>query len=743
MALTLPSSFSKHSFKQNWLVQLHNSDSAVVGLAFYHTNVSSVDYYALINNKPSIRESINLKNQTSKTSNVSLTCNNDKISYDNAIVTLSEHLYGTSTKYLNRTVKIYIQPDDEDNINNCLLIYTGKLINISHDLKEVKLSITAQRPWDGIEIPQVKTPRNKYFPVAYGDFTPNASTSNADSTAISVSTSANVDEFRNRKTLYPIPVDTVIGNSVYALSGGWSQSAKAWSHYYEKTLDKFLPLANDASTATTMDSANESYEGGYATIFHKNLLKSTLFKPVAFIGRTGDQFADNSNAINGTIADTSTYTVYDEDDGAINFSDNNIAGTISYSLPQLNGIPTKLQFYLIISGSCDFTKTVGSGELRIEIQNYSYANEDISGYFSFTATTSGATSVTTGSGGVNISSASLITSNDDVSSNFLSSSDGWGADCVLRIKEELHSGTIDGSYALDLRIYDIIIEATTKLDFSTPTTKSESGKFIEDLEYVYSGGDGYPDNGWNSNSAITEIHEAHRDLLHRFTSYTNSNTPVNWSSGTNINSIKDWKCRYWVNEPKPLIDVLEELQYNGQFIFRFNGQNEGTYVYIPDSISTDHTLNTDDLADVNVSLTPMSEIVTTMDIEYEKHPAISGYMSTAEANNSSAVTDLGIGTNENKKTIRLNALTSAPATSPSSNPNDDWYTYVNNIYGEQKIEVSATVVNPSYYGIDVGDFVAFNTMPIKPFGENWSGKDFIVIEVQRTLGKLSCKFREV
>ena len=273
MALTLPSSFSKHSFKQNWLVQLHNSDSAVVGLAFYHTTVSSVDYYALINNKPSIRESINLKNQTSKTSNVSLSCNNDKIFYDNAVVTLSEHLYGTSTKYLNRTVKIYIQPDDEDNINNCLLIYTGKLINISHDLKEVKLSITAQRPWDGIEIPQVKTPRNKYFPVAYGDFTPNASTSNADSTAISVSTSANVDEFRNRKTLYPIPVDTVIGNSVYALSGGWSQSAKAWSHYYEKTLDKFLPLANDASTATTMDSANESYEGGYATIFHKNLLK--------------------------------------------------------------------------------------------------------------------------------------------------------------------------------------------------------------------------------------------------------------------------------------------------------------------------------------------------------------------------------------------------------------------------------------------------------------------------------------
>jgi len=34
-------------------------------------------------------------------------------------------------------------------------------------------------------------------------------------------------------------------------------------------------------------------------------------------------------------------------------------------------------------------------------------------------------------------------------------------------------------------------------------------------------------------------------------------------------------------------------------------------------------------------------------------------------------------------------------------------------------------------------------MPVAPFGEAWTNKDFIVTDVQRTLGKLSCKFMEV
>ena len=78
--------------------------------------------------------------------------------------------------------------------------------------------------------------------------------------------------------MYPIPIEERRGNTVFALTGDWTQSDRSWSHYYEKSLDSFLPLANDATDATVNDAANETYEDGKATRFHQNLLKSSLNK---------------------------------------------------------------------------------------------------------------------------------------------------------------------------------------------------------------------------------------------------------------------------------------------------------------------------------------------------------------------------------------------------------------------------------------------------------------------------------
>ena len=145
----------------------------------------------------------------------------------------------------------------------------------------------------------------------------------------------------------------------------------------------------------------------------------------------------------------------------------------------------------------------------------------------------------------------------------------------------------------------------------------------------------------------------------------------------------------------------------------------------------------------------MIKVITSMDIEYRKHPALNGYMSKVSATNSTAISDLKVGTNENKKTIRLDAYVGDTSsendipTSSTSNVNDDWYSYYDNIVGSQKLIVSATVVSPLFYGIDVGDFVEFNTMPIDPFGANWSGKDFIVTSVSRKIDNLKIECREI
>ena len=739
MALTLPASFSNNSIKQNWLFQLHYDDeSAFTGLSFYDTNVSQ-DYYGAVTNNPSIREKIDLINSKSSTSNVSLTVANFKYLADD----FSAELYGGTKKYINRIVKIYIQPNDASSLSDCLLIYTGKLKSISHNIGVISLDIEANRVWDGVEIPTVKTAKNNYYPIAYGDYRPNAKYNNTNSTGIDFNSSAGIDEYRKRRSLYPIPVEERRGDTVFALTGDWTQSDRSWSHYYEKSLDSFLPLANDATDATVNDAANETYEDGKATRFHQNLLKSSLNKMTELTeitNQTPFTWANNNNAFDGDYVNASTFTQCTIN-GA--FGDNKRA-FVKYNMPQLTGYPSKLQVHFVITGSVALSSASGSGEIRVQLLDKSFGAEDILGYYSLTGNGTTTSFVRTdGSGTLNTSSVTYFVNSNDSDAEWLASGSGWGEGLQFNVKSVQHgggnlAGTLEGTF----RIYDVAIQADTQLDFTetTKTGKLVASKFIDDIEYVYSGGDGLPDNGWNSSAAITTIIAAHRDLLHRNTSYLKTNTPTNWSA---INSAKDWAIRYWLNEPRDLKDVLEELQFNGGFIFRFNGQNLGEYIFIPDSISTDHTLNTDDLSDINLSLTSMNDIKTSIDIEYEKHPARNGYISNVESSNSTAITNLNIGTNENTKKVRLNALVTAPAASPSSNVNDDWYTYHNGLIGDQKILVSATVVSPSLYGIDVGDFVEFGTMPVDPFGEAWSGKDFIVTSVSRQFGKLQCEFREV
>ena len=739
MALTLLASFSNNSIKQNWLFQLHYDDeSAFTGLSFYDTIVSQ-DYYGAVTNNPSIREKIDLINSKSSTSNVSLTVANFKYLADD----FSAELYGGTRKYINRIVKIYIQPNDVSSLSDCLLIYTGKLKSISHNIGVISLDIEAKRVWDGVEIPTVKTAKNNYYPIAYGDYRPNAKYNNTNSTGIDFNSSAGIDEYRKRRSLYPIPVEERRGETVFALTGDWTQSDRSWSHYYEKSLDSFLPLANDATDATVNDAANETYEDGKATRFHQNLLKSSLNKMTELTeitNQTPFTWANNNNAFDGDYVNASTFTQCTIN-GA--FGDNKRA-FVKYNMPQLTGYPSKLQVHFVITGSVALSSASGSGEIRVQLLDKSFGAEDILGYYSLTGNGTTTSFVRTdGSGTLNTSSVTYFVNSNDSDAEWLASGSGWGEGLQFNVKSVQHgggnlAGTLEGTF----RIYDVAIQADTQLDFTetTKTGKLVASKFIDDIEYVYSGGDGLPDNGWNSSAAITTIIAAHRDLLHRNTSYLKTNTPTNWSA---INSAKDWAIRYWLNEPKDLKDVLEELQFNGGFIFRFNGQNLGEYIFIPDSITTDHTLNTDDLADINLSLTSMNDIKTSIDIEYEKHPARNGYISNVESSNSTAITNLNIGTNENTKKVRLNALVTAPAASPSSNVNDDWYTYHNGLIGDQKILVSATVVSPSLYGIDVGDFVEFGTMPVDPFGEAWSGKDFIVTSVSRQFGKLQCEFREV
>ena len=108
------------------------------------------------------------------------------------------------------------------------------------------------------------------------------------------------------------------------------------------------------------------------------------------------------------------------------------------------------------------------------------------------------------------------------------------------------------------------------------------------------------------------------------------------------------------------------------------------------------------------------------------------------------INELGSGeTKDNVKKVRLNALVDAPAAT-AADTNDDIYSYYDKLNGDVKFIVSCTVITPSLYGIDVGDLVKFTgTMPVDPLGAAWTNKVFMTISVQRTVGQIKCKFREV
>ena len=106
-----------------------------------------------------------------------------------------------------------------------------------------------------------------------------------------------------------------------------------------------------------------------------------------------------------------------------------------------------------------------------------------------------------------------------------------------------------------------------------------------------------------------------------------------------------------------------------------------------------------------------------------------------------------INSKENKKEVNLDAYVSPeiPAV-PSSSPNDDFYTYYNNINGEVKLNISGTFVNPKYYSINVGNTVTFSDSlmyPEKAYGKAFTDVIFMITSITRSVGSIKFTAREI
>ena len=158
-------------------------------------------------------------------------------------------------------------------------------------------------------------------------------------------------------------------------------------------------------------------------------------------------------------------------------------------------------------------------------------------------------------------------------------------------------------------------------------------------------------------------------------------------------------------------------------------------------------INKYDLSNIEIKPDAFSSVVTKMDINYQKHPAESKHITLKNCENNPSKAEYVINSKENKQEVTLDAYVSPeiPAV-PASNPNDDFYTYYDNINGSVKLNVSGEFVNPKYYSINVGNTVTFSNSimyPEKAYSKAFTNVIFMITAITRSVGLIKFTAREI
>ena len=153
------------------------------------------------------------------------------------------------------------------------------------------------------------------------------------------------------------------------------------------------------------------------------------------------------------------------------------------------------------------------------------------------------------------------------------------------------------------------------------------------------------------------------------------------------------------------------------------------------------------IKNLNITNTSFRNLITKMDINYERHPADGKYLETVTGTNSTARTNFNIQTKENIKKVDLDMNVGTPSTTPQSDPNNDFYSYYDNILGDIYKQVSCEIVNPNKaYNLETGDIIQFSNstgeMPINPFGGDWTNY-YMITQLNRLPNKVNIVVREV
>ncbi len=737
----------------------HDNDSPIywynfLPLAFNDVKYDNIFYYGVISNAPSIRESIDLTNYTAKSSNISITF--PDFNYEGSPI--SEELFGTR-KYINRVASVYSSIDGQTTNK----IASFRINNITTNGFNITVSLISHRPWDNISAPQTKTTTmQNYFPIVYGTYTGSSS---------SYGSEGYIETFS--KNLFPVKVDKLEHAYFKTLLHSDLASTSIRLRYYETGFDAFVPLES-AETS-------ESYENGIMVKTDWHLRRHFKFKPTSAISKT---FADITDIINGTTDQTisSGYEQLAMDETNSGASSGTLEKDNIFNFPAFddppdittssnnNGFIIQLRWKMInFYGDTSNESGLAKNEWAL-YNNSRYATGDVGDSGSIAngvvfATNGSYDYVNTATGSSNaavVSERTSATSGSATATEF--SQYPYDNGLSIRFLRTVVSNTDGGggtnaNINSDLQIADLRCKVTCRID--KYNTSTDGFARMSNIEKLYCANNGLNNGITGLSGAVDEIHQAHLDILNRFCGIdvaTNPATNIDgWSA---LDTSRDaWDIRWWLDEPTPVEEILNQMQYEGQFIFRFK-QGDFTqpqYIHIANSPSSILTLSKNDLDKVKLNLSNPNDIITKTTVNYNRHPALDSYQDTVTGVNETSRKNYNIEDKENIREVNLDMLVNNIGdTNPTGeNKNSNFLANQNSLFGDIYLTITCDIINPAKWvdsslnPIEVGSIIDFNNnnmFPKKPLGFNsgsWSGLNFVITNTSRSLGKLTITARSV
>ena len=745
---------------ENWLVQIYkNTNSSVaytdtpdLRFSFSETVYNSQNYYPAILNKPSISYSLDLKGFTTKTGSVTLNLAN--IDLDGT--TLLELL---GNDYINGTVSILSQIDNDGTAANALQIFSGRISSFGYRGNTIVLSVVSNRPFQNVSIPQGKTSNttidqynNKVIPLVFGEYTPNT-------------------EFVNATDVYACPFLKNDGkNFIYIIPESTSGSDKL--EFYDKGMKRFIELTDTNTSIVTIDGAKTlSVPKEMKRVF------KVLPDDVTSTLSTGWTLSAGSlaNTFNGDTGNNGTFS-------SSSFSGVSRGVVLKLVVPQVTGKITAIT--LNLSGT--YSQTLSGSPALAEGAFFNLADALSSG---FGSTSGDVELVGTSSSGdkVNRTNVALPTSTDI---SGILENNALPDELYLSFKFNAEN---DGSYdSANIILNNIFVTVTAQNDLANEPIASQ--EFNAGIDKVYLGRD-ITTEGFTAYSSVATLTDLdnpvaiHRQLLHSILNVADSDSDakIENSGYKAVAELRDstltsptsthWKTRLALDEPEALEGIMNKLQYEGCFFFEFSPQAGQTaisgvsplrYFTIADSVTAAADLSQIDISDYELGITPVSDLETNILVNYKKHPAEEQYLK--QDTYTSAVSGSVHGTifdnaSHQKQEMNLDFLFDA-VDDVSGARNSSWINFRKSLFGEYKTTVNATLVNPEKYAmLQVGDaidfgeetfgeigspfdeisdtFDSFIAMPTRLFKDAWSGKKFIITNLKRTLGKVTIQTREV